>query len=111
MKARTMRETSSERRELARDVQFMVHEAVINAARHGGAKAVEVRVEATEPVTFWVDEEPYEGQNSALVQLSAGRHRITVRVPAGSGAAPTLRVELRKPADSQANFEMVTGGE
>jgi signal transduction histidine kinase len=33
-------------RELARDVQFMLHEAVINAARHGGAKAVEVRVEA-----------------------------------------------------------------
>jgi signal transduction histidine kinase len=32
-------------RELARDVQFMVHEAVINAARHGRAKAVEVRVE------------------------------------------------------------------
>ena len=35
-------------RELARAVQFMAQEAVINAARHGGAKAVEVRAEAGE---------------------------------------------------------------
>ena len=33
-------------RELAQDVRLMVHEAVVNAARHGGAKSVEVRAGA-----------------------------------------------------------------
>ena len=33
-------------RELAQDVRLMVHEALVNAARHGGAKAVEVRAVA-----------------------------------------------------------------
>ncbi len=75
------------------------------------AGPVEVRVEATEPVVFWVDEDPFEGQTTATVPLSAGRHRLTVRVPAGSTQGATLRVELRKPADSLVNFEMLTGGE
>lgn len=35
-------------RELARAVHFMVHEALVNAARHGGATAVDVRAEAGE---------------------------------------------------------------
>lgn len=33
-------------RDFARAVQFMVHEGVVNAARHGRAKAVDVRAEA-----------------------------------------------------------------
>jgi signal transduction histidine kinase len=33
-------------RELAQDIRLMLHEALVNAARHGGAKAVEVRAEA-----------------------------------------------------------------
>jgi putative heme-binding domain-containing protein len=71
---------------------------------------VEVRVTSTEPVTFWVDEEPFEKQDRATVPLSAGRHRITVRVAARSGAtAPRLRVELRRPSDSRAHFEVVHG--
>jgi signal transduction histidine kinase len=34
-------------RDLARDVHLIVHEAVVNAARHGGAAAVEVSAEST----------------------------------------------------------------
>jgi putative membrane-bound dehydrogenase-like protein len=75
------------------------------------AGAVEVRVESSDTVTFWIDEDPFEGQSRAVVSLTPGRHRITVRMPAGNGAAPFLRVELHKPADSPVNFELVTGGE
>jgi putative heme-binding domain-containing protein len=68
---------------------------------------VEFHVEASEPVIFWVDEEPFEKQTHALVQLSPGRHRITVRALAGSPSPVTLRVELHRPANSSAHFEVV----
>jgi putative heme-binding domain-containing protein len=71
--------------------------------------AVEVRVEAMEPVTFWIDEDGFEKQNRAVAQLMPGRHLITVRVAVGNAQAPTLRVELRKPADSGAHFEVIHG--
>jgi putative heme-binding domain-containing protein len=67
---------------------------------------VEIRVEATEPVTFWVDEDAFERQDRAVVSLMPGRHRITVRATT-NGQGPTLRVDLRRPADSQAHFEIV----
>jgi len=68
---------------------------------------IEFHVDASGPVTFWIDEEPFEKQATALVQLMPGRHRITVRVAVGSTPAPTLRVEVRKPADSRAHFEVI----
>jgi putative heme-binding domain-containing protein len=71
------------------------------------AGTVEFHVEATEPVTYWIDEEPFEKQGTAVVSLSPGRHRITVRVPSGSSSAPSLRVEVRRPANSLAHFEVL----
>jgi putative heme-binding domain-containing protein len=68
---------------------------------------VEVRVESNSPTTFWVDEEPFEKQDRAVVDLAPGRHRITVRVAPGGTAAPHLRVELQRPANSRAHFETV----
>ena len=66
-------------RELARDVQFMVHEAVINAARHGGAKAVEVRVEAgPDRVRLLV------ADNGRGLPFHGRREHAALRVP-GSG--------------------------
>jgi putative heme-binding domain-containing protein len=73
--------------------------------RQGGA--VEILVESKEPVTFWVDEDPFEKQAKTVVPLSPGRHRITVRVAVADSADPTLRLGLRKPANSQASFEVV----
>jgi len=73
--------------------------------RQGGP--VEVLVNATGPVSFWIDEDPFEKQAKTTVPLSPGRHKITVRVSVGDNPNPTLRVELRKPADSKASFEVV----
>jgi hypothetical protein len=73
------------------------------------AGPVEVVVGSGAPVTFWVDEEPFEKQGRATVPLTPGRHLITVRVPAGVGGTDGLRLELRRPADSRARFEIVQG--
>ncbi len=61
----------------------------------------------TEPATFWVDEDAFEKQTKATVDLKPGpapHHR-----PRGLGnnPAPTLRLEVRKAANSQANFAVV----
>jgi putative heme-binding domain-containing protein len=68
---------------------------------------VEFQVQATAPVVFWIDEEPFEKQGAATVRLTPGRHHITVRVPVGKGAAPALRVDVRHPADSLAHIEVI----
>lgn len=70
---------------------------------------VEILVDATSPVTFWVDEESFEKQNRAVVELTPGRHRLTMRVTNGTSAPDTLRVEVRKPSDSRVGFEVVQG--
>ncbi len=73
------------------------------------AGPVDFLMESTEPATFWIDEDAFEKQTKATVDLSPGRHRITVRVALGNSPAPTLRLELRKAANSQANFVVVHG--
>jgi putative heme-binding domain-containing protein len=68
---------------------------------------IEVNLKSTAPAMFWVDEEGYEKQASAVVELAPGRHRITVRVEIGAGKEPALTVELRKPEKAQTSFEVV----
>ena len=79
-------------RELARAVQFMVHEAVINAARHGRAKGVDVRAEARENrVRLVVLDDgrglPFRGrrEHAALAAQGAGPVTLWSRVDALGG--------------------------
>jgi signal transduction histidine kinase len=70
-------------RELARDVQFMVHEAVINAARHGRADAVEVRVEARQgSLRLLVADNgrglPFHGRREHAALSAAGSGPVTL---------------------------------
>ncbi len=67
---------------------------------------VELRFDAGGPLTFWVDDRPFENQSAARVELAPGRHRVTVRITADS-VAPALRLGLRKAAGSRAHFEVV----
>jgi len=83
-------------RELARAVQFMVHEALVNAARHGGAKAVDVRAEAREGrVRLLVVDDgrglPFRGrrEHAALAAPGAGPVTLWSRVD-GLGGSLTV---------------------
>jgi putative heme-binding domain-containing protein len=73
------------------------------------AGPVEVDLKCGAPVAFWVDEEPFERPGKVSVRLTPGRHRITVRVPAGEMQGAPLRVQVRTPAKSRARFEVLQG--
>ena len=73
------------------------------------AGQVEISVETKGNVPFWVDEEGFEKAGKQVLNLTPGRHRITVRVPL-EDAAGAVRVQLGKPADSKATFEPIHGG-
>jgi hypothetical protein len=70
---------------------------------------VEVAVDTTEPVTFWIDEEQHDSAKRAEALLTPGVHRITVRLAAGSSASGALRVEVRKAPRSSAQVEVIHG--
>jgi len=75
------------------------------------AGTVEINVDGKGTVPFWVDEEGFEKGGKTVVNLTPGRHRITVRAPL-EDAAGAIRVQLGKPTDSKATFEPVhSGGE
>jgi putative membrane-bound dehydrogenase-like protein len=76
----------------------------VQVARAG---SVEVVVDSSLPATLWIDEETYEKPARNVMTLAPGRHRITVRVVVGNETTPTLKAELRKPADSKAVFELI----
>jgi hypothetical protein len=73
------------------------------------AGPVEVLLDTSEPATFWLDEESYEKQRQATVQLTPGRHRITVRVAGGNSSNGRLRLEFRRPANAGTIFQVVQG--
>jgi hypothetical protein len=70
--------------------------------------AGEVELELTAPTgsVWWIDAEPFEGTTKLTRELSAGLHRVTIRVPKTDG---NLRLEVRKPAGSAANYTVVGG--
>jgi putative heme-binding domain-containing protein len=68
---------------------------------------LELRFDAKTPLTFWIDEDQFDKAGSLSARLTPGRHRVTVRIAANDVAG--LRLELRKPADSGVQFEIVHG--
>jgi len=68
---------------------------------------IEFRLVAPGAKSFWIDDREFENQ-SPTVTLAPGRHKITVRAQAEFASAPFARLELRKPADSKAHFEVVS---
>jgi hypothetical protein len=71
------------------------------------AGVVEIQIEGPGIATFWIDDVPHDKLGKTTVTLAPGRHRITIRVVVGDGPTPTLRVEVRKAAESKAVFELV----
>ncbi len=70
--------------------------------------AGDVELELTAPAgsAWWLDAEPFEGTAKITRELTTGLHRVTVRVPAPTGE---LRLEVRKPTGSAANYTVVGG--
>lgn len=70
--------------------------------------AGDVELELTAPAgsNWWLDAEPFEGTTKLTRELTAGLHRITIRVPSPAGK---LRLEVRKPTGSAVNYTVVGG--
>jgi putative heme-binding domain-containing protein len=73
------------------------------------AGKVTVFVNSTETVQTWFDSDAFDTQKQFDVELTPGRHVITLRVEPTTDDTPTLRVEFKTPPDSQANYEVVGG--
>ncbi len=70
---------------------------------------VAFKIQSTEKVQVWVDAEAHEGKTEIESPLEAGRHVITVRVELSGRDAPELKVDVLKPSDSTAQFEVIGG--
>jgi len=70
------------------------------------AGEVELALTAPAGSVWWLDAEPFEGTNKVTRELTAGLHHVTIRVPAPTGE---LRLEVRRPAGSAANYTVVGG--
>ncbi len=85
------------------ELQATYLQAQINVVDAG-----EIEFELTAPTgtVWWIGAEPFEGANKVTREIAAGLHRLTIRVPQAAG---NLRLEVRKPAGSAANYTLVGG--
>lgn len=72
------------------------------------AGPVEVALDSTDGVLVWVDGNEHPDLSTPL-ELTPGRHSIILRVETAKRASPLLKLEVRKPADSAAQFNVVDG--
>ncbi|HET6426378.1 MAG TPA: hypothetical protein VFG20_21985, partial [Planctomycetaceae bacterium] len=73
------------------------------------AGKVAIAVKTTETFQAWVDAEPAPPGQPILVELTPGRHAVTLRIEVSARSNTELRVELSAPDDSSAKYEIVGG--
>ncbi len=77
------------------------------------SQAGDLQVEVQTPVQahLWLDAEPFEKPAKLTIPLTAGRHKLTLRLnlPSDLPEGASLKVELKKPADSSLQFDVVGG--
>lgn len=66
-------------------------------------------IASTEKYQVWLDDQPSESMTHIEANLQAGVHKITVRIEVRDQDSPTLKVDVSKPANSMAQFEVVGG--
>lgn len=71
--------------------------------------SVGFKIHSTEKFQAWVDAEFFDNKMDLTANLETGLHRITVRVEVSGRDAPELKVDVLKPSDSTAQFEVVGG--
>ena len=68
-----------------------------------------MKIESTEPLQVWIDEQPFQSETEFETKLEPGRHAIILRVEVSAQSDPELRVQFHRPAESTAQFEVVGG--
>ena len=84
----------------------LILQGEINVSADGKAK---IKIASTENCQSWFDAEAFDTKKEYDVELTSGRHVITVRVEVSAREQPTLRVVLTTPGDSAANYEVIGG--
>jgi putative heme-binding domain-containing protein len=70
---------------------------------------VDVRLNSTEGVSLWIDGQECDLAAGSLGELARGEHQLVFRVDTLHRAPAELRVELRRPENSAAEFTVVGG--
>lgn len=78
----------------------------INVSAAGKAA---VSIASTETTQTWFDTDSFDSKKQFDVELTPGRHTITIRVEVSTRETPELRVEFKTPDDSSANYEIIGG--
>jgi hypothetical protein len=73
------------------------------------AGEVAIRLESSESSQAWLDATPLETKQETPIKLTAGRHKLIVRVDRGKAEHPALRVSVLKPPGSDAQIDIVAG--
>jgi putative heme-binding domain-containing protein len=73
------------------------------------AGLIEIDVQSDEATHLWIDGQAFAGKKKVETTLPRGRHTITLRVEAGNAKVGGVKVDVRKPNGSQAQFEVVGG--
>lgn len=73
------------------------------------AGKVAFNIDTTEKYQVWLDDQPSESKSIVEANLEPGIHKLTIRIEVSDKEAPTLKVDVTKPADSTAQFEVIGG--
>ena len=73
------------------------------------AGKIAMHVHSTEKAQVWVDTELFESQSQFETSLAPGRHQVIVRVEISDRPVPELKIELTRPSESPAQFEIIGG--
>jgi putative heme-binding domain-containing protein len=73
------------------------------------AGKAEIVVTSPLPTSLWLEAEPFEGQQKVAVDLTAGKHRLTLRVELPLQGLPEIKVEVVRAAEGGAQLEIVGG--
>ena len=84
----------------------LILQGEINVSAAGKAT---VSISSTETLQSWFDADSFDTKKQFDVELTPGRHTITLRVEVSTREAPEVRVEFKTPADSAANYEVIGG--
>ena len=101
-----LKSASSEKNPSDKTVAFLQGEIEVS-------QAGDLQVEIHSPVAahLWLDAEPFEKPTKLTLPLTAGRHKLTLRLelPSDLRADASLSVELKRPAASNIQFDVVGG--